>query len=431
MGNTGNKYNSTEYKRARVMYVGYCTFEYFISILAADVFLAKLLTHMGVSDGVIGIISSFITLAFLFQLFAIFIAQRIRNTKSTVIIFEGISQIFFALLYLIPFINASPQMRAVIVSACIFGAYITKYLVSNILFKWANSYVEPYNRGIYSAVKEMISLISGIVFTLMIGHVVDSYEAAGKMENGFIFLSVTIFALAVVNTVCLLLIKGEKKAPAAFGRNSFSDVLANVLLNKKFTYVIIMTVLYDVARYLTTGFLGVYKTKDLLLTVGAVQVINMVANLIRFFMSKPFGRFSDKYSFAKGMELAFLLVALAFFANIFTTPKTWWIIVIYTILFNVSQAGTVANTFNITYSYVESQYIVEAMAIKNSIGGIFGFGAAMLGSKILEMVQVNGNMVFGIPMYGQQLLSAISFVIMVITVLFVKFVIEKQEVIIQ
>ena len=94
-----------------------------------------------------------------------------------------------------------------------------------------------------------------------------------------------------------------------------------------------MTVLYDVARYIMLGFMGTYKTKELLLSVGAVQIINMIANLARFFISKPFGRFSDKYTFAKGMEFAFVLVTLAVFVNIFTTPQTWWCIVIYTILY--------------------------------------------------------------------------------------------------
>ena len=69
MKTTDNRYNSAEYKRSRVMYVGYCTFEYFISLLATDAFLAKLLTHMGVSDVAAGLISSFVTLAFLFQTF--------------------------------------------------------------------------------------------------------------------------------------------------------------------------------------------------------------------------------------------------------------------------------------------------------------------------------------------------------------------------
>ena len=120
---------------------------------------------------------------------------------------------------------------------------------------------------------------------------------------------------------------------------------------------------------------------------------------------------------------------LAFGFNMFTTKDTWWVIIIYTVLYNVSMAGNNQNAFNIAYSYVKEEYFVPALAIKNSIGGLFGFGATLVGSKILEYVQANGNTFMGIPMYGQQLLSAISFVFAIILVLFVHFVIEKQKVI--
>jgi hypothetical protein len=53
----------------------------------------------------------------------------------------------------------------------------------------------------------------------------------------------------------------------------------------------------------------------------------------------------------------------------------------------------------------------------------------MLGSRILDAVQKNGNTVFGFTVYGQQILSAISLTIVLFGILFVKLVMEKQQVI--
>ena len=83
---------------------------------------------------------------------------------------------------------------------------------------------------------------------------------------------------------------------------------------------------------------------------------------------------------------------------------------------------------NIVYSYVKSDYFVHATAIKNSIGGIFGFCATLIGSKIVSFVQASGNTIFGVTVYAQQILSAISFVILIIAILFVKLVLEKQKI---
>ena len=98
---------------------------------------------------------------------------------------------------------------------------------------------------------------------------------------------------------------------------------------------------------------------------------------------------------------------------------------------NSCHAGVGANLLNVTYSYVNEKYISEAMAIKNSISGICGFLASLAASALLANIQANGNTFLGIQVYGQQVLSAISFAIMVAAVVFTKLVIEKQKTMVQ
>ena len=186
-----NEYNSPEYKRSRTAYVWQCTIEYFVAILVSDAFLAKLLTEIGISEGLIGIISSFITLAFLFQLFSIFFVQRIKNTKRTAMIFSTLSQLSFGFLFLIPFLPISVNVKTVLVILVILLAYFENYFVTSIIFKWCNSFVEPSKRGSFSAGKEMVSLISGMVFTLIAGYVIDYYEGINNIKGGFLFITVS------------------------------------------------------------------------------------------------------------------------------------------------------------------------------------------------------------------------------------------------
>ncbi len=74
-------FSTGDYQKSRRAYALECAFEYFVALLVADSFLAKLLTSMGFSDAQTGLISSFISLAFLFQLLAIPVVQKIRNVK--------------------------------------------------------------------------------------------------------------------------------------------------------------------------------------------------------------------------------------------------------------------------------------------------------------------------------------------------------------
>lgn len=422
-----NIFESKEYKRSRAVYIGQSAFEYFISLLVADAFLAKLLTNIGISDSVIGIVSSLISVAFMFQLVSIFLVSKFKNTKKSVVTFKLLSNLMFFGLYLIPFSPFTVEVKTVLVFVCILLAYFSNYIITSVFFKWANSYVDPSTRGKFSAIREMVSLLSGIIFTLAIGFVVDRFEEVGNISGAFIFISAAIFILNAIDVISILLIKNEPIKTEKQSHLPMRDIYKNTLGNRNFVNVIIVMILWNGARYMTVGFLGTFKTNDLLLSVGLVQVINMIANLGRFSVSIPFGKYSDKHSFASGLKLAYIIAASSFAVNIFTNNNTWWLIIVHTLLFNISMAGSNQNSLNITYNYVKTDYYVYAMAITNCIGGVVGFGASLVGSRILAHIQANGNIFMGIPVYGQQLLSLISVVIIVIDVLFIHFVVEKQD----
>ena len=52
-----NRYRSREAQRSRSAYTAQCAFEYFVTILVSDAFLAKLLKHIGLDDAAAGIIA--------------------------------------------------------------------------------------------------------------------------------------------------------------------------------------------------------------------------------------------------------------------------------------------------------------------------------------------------------------------------------------
>ena len=85
------------------------------------------------------------------------------------------------------------------------------------------------------------------------------------------------------------------------------------------------------------------------------------------------------------------------------------------------------DSYNILYSYADNDYISEALAIKNCIAGVVGFGAALVAGKLLSFVQQNGNSFFGVSMFGQQLLSGVSFVLALLAFAYVRFVLSKQK----
>lgn len=429
---TEDRFSTAAYKKSRRAYCMECAFEYFVSLLVTDAFLAKVLGNLGFSDAAVGVISSFVALSFLFQLFTVFVAARIRNVKRTSIFFHTLSQWFFLSLYLIPFLPFAAPFRRGLAVFCILAAYFGNYFVTTLLFRWGNSFVHPHKRASYSAVKEMISLASGMAVSFAVGFVMDKCELGGNLSRGFLFAAACIFIFSICDFLCLLSISKadmeteEKPVSEPVGR-----ALKNVLGNKNFRHVIYLSVLWEVGRYMTYGFLGTYKIGELLFTVAQVQLINILGAGARFLLSRPFGKFSDRHSYARGLEVALLLAMLGFGCLIFTTPQSRFLMIAFTLLYHGGLAGINANLFNITYSYVDSRYFVQAMAIKNSIAGLCGFLASLAGSAILSAIQKNGNRIFSFPLYGQQFLAMLTTLIFFAALLFTHNVVCKQKVMVQ
>lgn len=423
-------FESRKYRHSRNSYNIQCAFEHFINMLVSDAYLAKVLTEIGISDSVTGVISSIMSLALLFQLASVFAVSRIKNVKKTVIIFNTASQILFISLYLIPSVRLSLKALTVLALLSRLSAYAFMYFVSNIHYKWSNSFVSPEKRASFSAFKEMVSLLLGVIVSLAAGLMFDRFEEKGEIRTAFLIAFVGTAVFAVCNFICLLNISAPD-TPVAAETFSFRDIFRKTLGNRNFVNVIIMTSVFSVATSMTNGFLGTFKTNDLHYSVGAVQIMNIAGYLSRFALSMPLGRYSDKHTFAKGMKLGIFLQMISFAFVVVCTPSNRWCIIVFTLISMISQAGTNQNSFSIIYSYVDSDYFVHAVAIKNCINGAAGFVASLIAGRILDTVQHNGNRVFGFSMYGQQFLALISVLLTAVCLIYISKVIEKQKVMVQ
>ena len=408
------QYQQPAYRRSRLAYHMECAFAYMGTLLVSDAYLAKVLTAAGLSDDLIGIISTLVSLGSLVGLFSILMMTRLRQLKRTVIVFQTVSGLFFMLTFLVPLLPVSHTVRVLLIFLAIGGGYFCRCLVSTIYYRWANSYVNPAGLGKYSSVKEMISLLSGIVFTLWAGLTMDRFEEAGDLKSAFLLMAGVILLLSLLSFLSLTAI--EKDSGESTGRmhRPLSEVWRETMGNKAFRKIVLITALADVAKYITLGFLGTFKTNDLGMSVGTVQWINTAANLCRFAVSIPFGVYSDHKGYQKGYRLGLLLSVIAFAFSALTTLRTVWMVIPFTILFNVSLAGTNSNGTNLCYTCVQQDCLIQAMAIRTAVCGVSGFLASLAASRVLAAIQAAGNQVLGVPMYGQQFLSAVSAVLLLI-----------------
>ena len=281
-------------KRSRLMYIFEAALEYFISILVAGSYLATLTKELGVSDSLTGIISSVISLGCLFQLFSLSLKRK--RVKISVLAFSVLNQLLFMLLYVIPLTKLEKQTKIALFIILIFSAYIIYNFVHPKKINWLMSLVEDTNRGSFTANKEIVSLVSGMVFSFGMGTVIDYFSKTGRIRLAFALSAIVIFLIMVLHSLTMIFTV-EKEMPQSPKKN-FGQDLKELINNKNVIKVTIIFILYNISTYVSTPFYGTYQIGELGLNLQFVSVIVMFGSVSRIFVSKFWGRYADKKTFA-------------------------------------------------------------------------------------------------------------------------------------
>jgi len=415
-------------KSAQRSHISICAFEYFASLLVSGVFLASLLTKIGVPDAVAGIVASLTSFGSLAQICALFFANRVHSAKRIVATTHILSQIMFVTLYLVPFVQVSQSLKTVLFIVLYLTANFSKMIISPIRTNWTMSYVNPSARGTYTATNEIVSLIGGMAFTWIMGSLIDYYDMIGKPETGFILSGITLFGLSMLILLCYLPVKEIKPATAAQEKTSLKQALRGTLGNEKFRKVIYLNLIWCVATGISVPFFGTYINNELGITLAMISVISAVGSALRALVSRPIGRFADRTSRAKMLTICLGAGAISFLATTFAMPANGVVMYCIYILFNAIYSAGVSNGItNIVFDYAPPETRTNAFAIQGALGGLVSLLSTLLGAQVVSSMQAGGNKLFGLTVYPQQVLSFISCVLFVLLIVYVKTVISKLK----
>lgn len=413
------------YKTSRILYILEAAFEYFISLLVTGAYLAKVTSAIGMSDTLTGILTSFVSLGCGFQIIAIFVANK-RSVKPFVTILHSLNQLFFALIYLVPFISLTAVQKTVLFVAFLLSGHIINNVVNAPKINWFMSLVDDNKRGRFTANKEIVSLIGGMVFSLAMSKIIDNFEASGNINGAFTICGFSIFVLMLLHSATLIFSK-EKQKEELEKENTFR-VLGELFKDKNLFKVIFLSVLWNVAHYASMPFYGSYQIKELGFSMTFVSILSIAYAVVRSLFSKPLGKYADKHSFANMLNICFVIMLIAFCINVFTVPNNGKVFyTVYYMLYAVGMAGINSATINLIYDYVEKERRTSALAINGTLSGFAGFFTTLLVSPLVSYIQSNGNNFLGVSIYAQQVVSVISVILLILILLYLNIVIKKLK----
>lgn len=413
-------------KITRIAFVICETFEYFITLFVTGTMLGYLLDTVGFSDSLQGILGTVATFACGAQLFALFMSGR--RVKKMCAMGNTINQFCFVILYLFPLVSISPKVRTtLLVILLIIGHIINNAVRPSKLTMYMDS-VPTGTRGRFTAVKEMISLAGGIIVSLVMGRIADTFRSSDGLptKEYYVICAVTLLIMTLIHLGSVVIatekpIKESEKVP-------FGETMKRIAKNKNFAKVVVAGLLWNVASALSASFFASYLREELAFSFTTIALLTTVGSIARILASPVLGRIADKYSFATSMTIAFGLAGLGFLAMVFTSPETRWLYIGYACFSGFAMAGINSGVINFVYDYVEHQDRAAAMGVKSAIGGFLAFFTALISGAIMSAIQKNGGFkLLGANLYAQQVLSMLSCIAVIVLIVYMRLVIAPLK----
>ena len=409
------------YKKSRVLYIISAALEYFISILTGTAYLAKVAGSIGISDGTIGVLSSFVALGCAFQIVSL--AMRTdKPVKRMVTLINLANQLCFTMIYVIPVVDLPKNVKTFI--------FVFLLLLGNVLLNipfspkvtWSRTLIADEKRGVFSATCEMTSLISGMIFTTVAGRVIDTFEEMGNQKGAFIVCAITLLVLTISHALCLLFMK-ESKREATNDSTSIKERLKAAITDRSTLTLIPVFVLWNMALYATVPFIGTYQLNELSLSMTAISLISVAYAVVRSIVSVPLGMLGDKHSFIKSISLSLIAMTVGLSINSLGGRISF---ITFYVLYAITMAGMNSGIMNLIFDYVPYEKRTGAVAILYTIGGITGFLSTLAVKPLVDNVQSNGNtFLFIESVCAQQILSVLSAILTLATLIYVNTAVKK------
>ncbi len=412
-------------KKIRSIFMVEQALEYFVQILVTGAFLASLLSRNGVPDWLVGILSSFISLTCIFQVFSPRVVKPGSSVKRVVFYLILSNEILFTLLYVIPLVNISQTVKCIVFVVLIFAAYVLYNLVNPIKFSWYMLYVSADNRGAYTAKKEMISLVGGIAFSFLMGSLSDYFTERGEETLAFVMLGFAVIGISIIH-LSFVGSTPEFSLEVSRGKSFFSSL--RVLKNKTVLCIIALEVIWKISMAVSNPFYGIYQTSELGFTLAFVSVLSMCQSISRTVVSPVMGKLADRFGWRVNMMICFFFAILSYGIMVICTPQNGSVTyLLHNVFFGVAMAGLNSGFYNVYFDYVPVADRTSTLGVKAAVCGVIGFTATSVASAFLAKIQSTGFEISGTPIYAQQVLSTVSTLLTAVAFVYTAIVIGRLK----
>lgn len=244
--------------------------------IASTTLMTAFAIYLGLSDFWIGLYVVLDTITNVIQIFAAPIFSKIGQSKKVVLINYSIYRIASVSFAFIPFLSQDPNIRTVLffIPAIIYA--ITGELGYITFVNWRMSLLKKEDRGKFSSTKNAFKNTIIVLFSFLMGILLDNFKANGNELGGFIILFFIVFIIATIDIILrIFTYKPEIKQKKV----NLKESISKPIKDKSFKKVLFFCGLYRFAIGMGTVYLNVYILRYLNVSYLYYSILNMIISL--------------------------------------------------------------------------------------------------------------------------------------------------------
>lgn len=416
-----------DYKKGQNFLILECIAGTSLIRLSQGAFMVGFATMLGMSPGLIGILSAIPMLAHLFQVLGGIYYGNKNQYKFELIAFSLIIRMLFGTIYFIPLWITGNTERGIllVITYCIVSFGIS--FLNPPLTSWIMDLAPESIRGQYFARREMYTMIIVAVSEALLAKMLDIFKFKGVEALGFNIIGIIIIVWSIVSIYAFSAVK-EPIRPQKTKKLTVKTDIKLLFKNEAFKKLGFLYIIWNFSLNIGLLYIAVYMINRLEMSYLYAMIMSMLTLGFRVLSVKFWGKFVETYSWSKAIEIGAILIgistALLFFAN----PVTALVILpISHILSGIAWGSIGITFFNLQVMFAPDDSRTLYIGALAALSGISGFIATVGSGFFIDVFAGIHITVFNFAIGNMQIIFLVSGILLALTGIYVKNVIGPME----
>ncbi|HHX59916.1 MAG TPA: MFS transporter [Epulopiscium sp.] len=395
--------------------------------LSQGAFIVGFATMIGMSPGLIGMLSAIPMLAHIFQIFGgIYFGNKTQYKLQTVGL-SFIIRMLIGTIYFIPFFITKNiyQGMVLVVIYCIVSFGIS--FLNPPIISWIMDLSPESIRGQYFAKREMFTMIIVALSEAVLAKMLDAFKIQGAEALGFKIIGIIIMIWAMVSIYAFSAVK-EPIRPEKKQKLEVKKDLKLLFKNKDFRKLGALYIIWNFSLNIGMLYIAIYIISSLKMSYLYAMIMSMLTLGFRVLSVRLWGRFVETHSWSRAIEIGAVLIGISTGLLFFANPLTALIILpISHILSGIAWGSIGITFFNLQVMFAPDESRTLYIGVLAALSGTAGF-IATVGSGFFIDVFAGIHINFlNFSIGNMQIIFLISGILLALTGTYVKNVIAPME----